>query len=74
MDKLLSFQGKQITNFFSIVQGSANEKKYKFYGFTLLIRANNYETVPLFIHLSGLHCRVYELYKTAETYMNPQCQ
>ena len=27
MDKLLSFQEKNITNFFSIVQGSAREKK-----------------------------------------------
>ena len=29
MDKLLSFQGKKITNFFFIVQGSAREKTYK---------------------------------------------
>ena len=47
IDKRLSFQGKKITNYFSIVQGSAGEKTYKLLSirdFTLLIRANNYET------------------------------
>ena len=47
MDKLLSFQEKKITNFFSIVQGSAREKTYTLLsirGITLLIRAKNYES------------------------------
>ena len=53
MDKLLSFQEKKITNFFSIVQGSAREKTYKLLsirGFTLLIRANNYETAVTYMN------------------------
>ena len=40
MDKLLSFQEKIITNFFSIVQGSAREKTQKL----LSIRGNIYES------------------------------
>ena len=39
--------GEKITNFLSIVQGSAREKTYKLLsisGFTLLIRENNPET------------------------------
>jgi len=47
MDKLLSFQGKKIINFFSIVQGSEREKTLTLLpirGFTLLIREINYET------------------------------
>ena len=52
MDKLLAFQEKN-TNFFSIVQGSAREKTYKLLsirGFTLLIRANKYETAVTYMN------------------------
>ena len=45
--------GKKITNFFSIVQGSAREKTYKLLsirGFTLLIRANNYKTAVAYMN------------------------
>ena len=48
---------KKITDFFSIVQGSASEKMYKFLsirGFTLLIRANNYETAATYIYESAV--------------------
>ena len=52
MDKLLSFQ-KKITNFFSIVQGSAREKTQQLLsirGFTLMIRENNYETAVTYMN------------------------
>ena len=52
MDKLLSFQEK-ITNFCSFVQGSAGEKTYELLtirSFTLLIRANNYETAVTYMN------------------------
>ena len=45
--------GKKITNFFSIVQGSAREKTQKLLSirsFTLLIRENNYETAVTYIN------------------------
>ena len=56
MDKLLSFQEKKNTIFFSIVQGSAREKMLKLLlirarGFTLMIRENIYETTVTYMNL-----------------------